>query len=53
MKKRRVEGLGSRMAHVELGEGDPVTFLRGSPTSSYLWRNVLPHVAGIHFIRED
>src|SRR5438552_11316947 len=35
-----------RMAYVELGEGEPVfLFLHGNPTSSYLWRNVMPEVA--------
>jgi haloalkane dehalogenase len=33
------------MAYVEEGAGDPIVFLHGSPTSSYLWRNVIPHVA--------
>jgi haloalkane dehalogenase len=32
------------MAYVEAGAGDPVVFLHGNPTSSYLWRNVMPHV---------
>ncbi|RSK29339.1 haloalkane dehalogenase [Bacillus sp. HMF5848] len=32
------------MAYVDVGEGDPVVFLHGNPTSSYLWRNVIPHV---------
>jgi haloalkane dehalogenase len=32
------------MAYVEVGSGDPVVFLHGNPTSSYLWRNVIPHV---------
>ena len=37
---------GRRMAYVELGEGEPVfLFLHGNPTSSYLWRNVMPEVA--------
>jgi haloalkane dehalogenase len=36
--------LGKRMAYVETGEGDPIVFLHGNPTSSYLWRNVIPHV---------
>ncbi len=36
------------MAYVELGEGEPVfLFLHGNPTSSYLWRNVMPEVAGL------
>jgi haloalkane dehalogenase len=37
---------GSQMHYVEVGEGDPILFLHGNPTSSYLWRNVIPHVAG-------
>ena len=40
--RRRV--LGSEMAYVEVGEGDPIVLLHGNPTSSYLWRNVLPHL---------
>jgi len=36
---------GSRMHYVEQGAGDPVLFLHGNPTSSYLWRNIIPHVA--------
>jgi len=36
------------MAVHEQGAGDPVVFLHGNPTSSYLWRNVVPHVAGSH-----
>jgi haloalkane dehalogenase len=39
---RRV--LGSEMAYVEVGTGDPIVLLHGNPTSSYLWRNVLPHL---------
>jgi haloalkane dehalogenase len=41
---RTVPVLDSQMAHVEVGTGDPVVFLHGNPTSSYLWRNVMPHV---------
>ncbi len=36
---------GSRMHFVEAGEGDPILLLHGNPTSSYLWRNVIPHLA--------
>lgn len=43
-EKRTVEVLGKHMAYVEAGRGDPVAFLHGNPTSSYLWRNVMPHV---------
>jgi haloalkane dehalogenase len=32
------------MAYVEVGKGDPIVFLHGNPTSSYLWRNVIPHI---------
>jgi haloalkane dehalogenase len=32
------------MAYVEIGEGDPIVLLHGNPTSSYLWRNVIPHL---------
>jgi haloalkane dehalogenase len=34
------------MAYVDVGEGDPIVFLHGNPTSSYLWRNVMPHLEG-------
>ncbi len=39
------EVLGWKMHYVEQGAGDPVLFLHGNPTSSYLWRNVIPHVS--------
>lgn len=42
--KKFVDILGKRMAYVELGAGDPIVFQHGNPTSSYLWRNVIPHV---------
>jgi haloalkane dehalogenase len=35
------------MAYVDVGEGDPIVFLHGNPTSSYLWRNVMPHLEGV------
>lgn len=35
---------GVRMAYYEAGSGDPIVFLHGNPTSSYLWRNIIPHV---------
>src|SRR5215510_4855460 len=43
-QKRRRRVLGGEMAYVEVGEGDPIVLLHGNPTSSYLWRNVLPHL---------
>ena len=41
-KRRRV--LGREMAYAEVGQGDPIVLLHGNPTSSYLWRNILPHL---------
>ena len=46
-EKKFVEVLGRRMAYVEMGAGDPIIFQHGNPTSSYLWRNVMPHCAGL------
>jgi len=44
--RKRVRVADSEMAYVDTGSGDPIVFLHGNPTSSYLWRNVIPHVAG-------
>ena len=38
---------GKRMAYVDEGDGDPIVFQHGNPTSSYLWRNIMPHCAGL------
>lgn len=43
-QKKRRQVLGREMAYVEVGEGNPIVLLHGNPTSSYLWRNVLPHL---------
>jgi haloalkane dehalogenase len=43
-QKHRRRVLGREMAYVEVGEGDPIVLLHGNPTSSYLWRNVLPYL---------
>ncbi len=45
--KRRIPVLDRTMAYVEAGDGDPIVFLHGNPTSSYLWRNVIPHVEAL------
>jgi len=45
-RKKSKPILGKRMAYIEEGDGDPIVFLHGNPTSSYLWRNVMPHLAG-------
>ena len=42
-KTATVKGL--TMAYVDEGEGDPIVFLHGNPTSSYLWRNIMPYLA--------
>ncbi|NOT54252.1 MAG: haloalkane dehalogenase [Deltaproteobacteria bacterium] len=44
--RHRVQVLDSDMAYMDVGSGDPIVFLHGNPTSSYLWRNVIPHVEG-------
>ena len=43
-QKQRRRVLGREMAYVEVGQGAPIVLLHGNPTSSYLWRNVLPHL---------
>ena len=47
LPKQRASVHGQAMAYVESGAGDPIVFLHGNPTSSYLWRNVMPHLAGL------
>ncbi len=42
--KKQIEVKGHRMAYVDEGAGDPIVLLHGNPTSSYLWRNVIPHL---------
>lgn len=42
--RKRVDVLGTDMAYVDVGEGDPIVFLHGNPTPSYLWRNIIPHL---------
>jgi haloalkane dehalogenase len=46
-KKRRQRILGREMAYVEAGKGDPIVLLHGNPTSSFLWRNVIPHLEAL------
>lgn len=43
-RKKKVAIRGRQMAYFEVGEGNPIVFLHGNPTSSYLWRNIIPHV---------
>ena len=43
-ERRKVTVKGLNMAYVEAGSGAPMVFIHGNPTSSYLWRNVMPHL---------
>ncbi|NHZ70386.1 MAG: haloalkane dehalogenase [Proteobacteria bacterium] len=45
MTKQHVEINGLTMAYHDIGVGDPIVFLHGNPTSSFLWRNVVPHLS--------
>ena len=42
--KKEIVVKGKTMSYVEMGAGDPIIFQHGNPTSSYLWRNVMPHL---------
>jgi haloalkane dehalogenase len=46
LPRRRFSVLDTEISFVDVGEGEPIVFLHGNPTSSYLWRNIIPHVAG-------
>jgi haloalkane dehalogenase len=45
-ESKYLEVKGSKIHYIEEGEGDPILFLHGNPTSSYLWRNIIPHLSG-------
>jgi haloalkane dehalogenase len=45
--KKTVKVLGYTMSYVDEGCGDPIVLLHGNPTSSYLWRNIIPHLTGL------
>ncbi|MFF2555238.1 haloalkane dehalogenase [Nocardia sp. NPDC058058] len=42
----KIDVLDSHIAYTDVGAGAPVVFLHGNPTSSYMWRNVIPHLSG-------
>jgi haloalkane dehalogenase len=42
--RRRIRVLDTEMSYVDTGSGDPIVFLHGNPTSSYLWRNIIPYL---------
>ena len=46
-KKKQKQILGRKMSYVDEGKGDPIVLLHGNPTSSYLWRNIIPHLTGL------
>ena len=46
-ERRRIAVLDTEIAYIDTGTGAPIVFLHGNPTSSYLWRNVIPHVEGL------
>ena len=46
-ERHRIAFLETVISYVDTGAGEPVVFLHGNPTSSYLWRNVIPHVEGL------
>lgn len=47
LPKQYLEVHGRRMAYVETGRGAPIVFQHGNPTSSYLWRNIMPALADL------
>lgn len=44
LPKKKLTVRGKAMSYVEMGEGEPIVFQHGNPTSSYLWRNIMPHL---------
>lgn len=46
-QKKKITVNGHQMAYVEMGEGRPIVFQHGNPTSSYLWRNIMPQLADL------
>lgn len=54
LPRDRIKILDTEMSYVTIGEGNPIVFLHGNPTSSYLWRNVIPHVSELgHCLAPD
>jgi len=43
--KKTCTVLDQQLAYIEAGQGDPIVFVHGNATSSYLWRNIIPYVA--------
>lgn len=47
MTKETITVHGQEMAYIEAGSGKPIVLLHGNPTSSYLWRDVIPELSGL------
>lgn len=45
--KKFIDVLGKKIAYVEMGSGDPIVFVHGNPTSSYLWRNIMSRLSAL------
>ena len=43
-EEKKIEVLGKKMAYVDTGEGDPLVFFHGNITSSFMYRNFMPHL---------
>ena len=43
-ESKYIEVNGSNIHYIDEGEGDPILFIHGNPTSSYIWRNIIPHL---------
>ena len=46
-EKKYKEVLGKEISYVDVGNGDPIVLIHGNPTSSYLWRNIIPEISGL------
>ena len=45
--KKSIQVNGKKMAYIDVGKGDSIVFQHGNPTSSYLWRNIMPYCEGL------
>lgn len=43
--RKRISILDTEISYIDVGKGDPIVFLHGNPTSSYLWRNIIPFLS--------
>lgn len=54
LPRQRIGVLDTEKSYVTVGRGQPIVFLHGNPTSSYLWRNIIPHVSALgHCLAPD